>query len=279
MINNKFNKIYFNGCSFTQGGGFESDKYHVKKAYKEQYGFEYKNEKDVSYPTIVQNLLPNIKVINEAKCGTGTERVIRKVWEYIFSNKLKDVKKTIFILELPGATTRLDLFSNTYLKELVGNVYYNSQGKINDTQVAFDWIYGPDIKEEYKNKLRRIIKEYSEEFIHPEMHEKNVAYSLFGLSNFMLMNEIEFYFTGYTEYTEYNLNPNQYYPKFNDEHILRLKINDKYYHNIMYYGIDAKTLIVDEIGANITTDGHPGFQCHKVWAESIVDFLNKKYTI
>jgi len=276
-MKSKLHTIYFNGCSFTEGGGFETDKYDVKKAYKEQYGFEYKNEKEVCYPTIVQTLLPNVKVINEAKSGAGTERLIRKVWEYIFSRRLADVQKTIFILELPGAVTRLDLFSTKHFKELVGNIEYIHGGKIKDTQVVFDWIYGPPLNEEYRNKLRRIIREYSEEFMHPEIQDKKVAYSLFGLANFMMMHNIEFYFTGDTTYTEYHLNLKYDYPTFNDEHILKLKINDKYYHNIMYYGIDTKTLIVDEVGVNITTDGHPGFKCHRAWGEAIVDFLNNKY--
>jgi hypothetical protein len=30
MIQNKFNQIYFNGCSFTEGGGFEAKKEHEK---------------------------------------------------------------------------------------------------------------------------------------------------------------------------------------------------------------------------------------------------------
>jgi hypothetical protein len=272
-----YNTIYFNGCSFTEGGGFEDGKYWIKNAYKEQYGFEYKNEKEVCYPTIVQNLLPNHRIINEAKSGSGTERVIRKVWEYIFSHRLDDVKKTIFILELAGATNRLDLFSNKHFKELVGNVVYNEEGKIDDTQVVFDWIHGPQLDEEYRNKLRTIIKEYSEEFIHPELKEKQVAYSLFGLANFMLMHNIEFYITGDTSYTEYHLNLQYDYPTFNNEHILNLKIGIAYYNNIVNMANETKTKIYHEIGVDVTTDGHPGFKAHKVWGEAIVDFLNNKY--
>ena len=67
-------------------------------------------------------------MINEAKSGSGTERVIRKTWEYIFKNRLDIVKKTIFILELPGAVTRLDLFSNKHFKELIGDVEYGIHG-------------------------------------------------------------------------------------------------------------------------------------------------------
>jgi hypothetical protein len=272
-----YDTIYFNGCSFTEGGGFEAGKRHIHKAYKEQYDFEYKNEKEVCYPTIVQNLLPNFKVINEAKSGSGTERVIRKTWEYIFKNRLDIVKKTIFILELPGSVSRLDLFSNKEFKPLVGNVEYGDRGKINDTQVVLNWIYGPQLDEEYRNKLRKIIKEYSEEFIHPEFKEKQVAYSLFGLANFMLMHNIEFYFTGDTSYTEYHLNLQYDYPAFNNEHILKLKIGSDYYNNIVHMSGETKTQICNEIGADITTDGHPGFKAHRIWAEAIVGFLNNKY--
>jgi len=277
MIQNKFNTLYFSGCSNTEGGGFEEGKYWIKNAYKEKYGFEYKNEKEVCYPTIVQNLLPNIKVINEAKSGAGTERLIRKVWEYIFSRRLADVQKTIFILELPGAVTRLDLFSVKHFKELVGNIEYDNSGKIKDTQVVFDWIYGPPLNEEYRNKLRRIIKEYSEEFMHPEIQDKKVAYSLFGLANFMMMHNIEFYFTGDTSYTEYQLNLQYDYPTFNSEHILQLKIGSKKYNNIVHMAEETKTQIGHEVGFDVTTDGHPGFQAHRAWGEAIVEFLNNKY--
>ena len=277
MIKDRFDTIYFNGCSFTEGGGFEAGKNHIITAYKKLYGFEYVNEKEVCYPTIVQNLLPNIKVINDAKSGSGTERVIRKVWEYIFSNRLEKVKKTIFILELPGSVSRLDLFSNTEFKHLIANIEFNSRGKVNDTQVVFDWIYGPPLDDEYRNKLRKIIKEYSEEFIHPELKEKQLAYSLFGLCNFMLMHDIEFYITGDTGYTEYHLNLQYDYPNFNNEHILKLKISDDYYNNIVHMAKVTKTQICDEIGINVTTDGHPGFQAHKAWGKAIVEFLNNKY--
>jgi hypothetical protein len=272
-----YDTIYFNGCSFTEGGGFEEGKYWIKNAYKEKYNFEYKNEKEVCYPAIVQNLLPNHTIINEAKSGSGTERIIRKVWEYIFKNRLDKVKKTIFILELPGSVNRLDLFSNKEFKHLVGNVAYDNRGNIEDTQVVLDWIYGPSLDEEYRNKLRRIIKEYSEEFIHPDLKEKEVAYSLFGLANFMIMHNIEFYFTGNTSYTEYHLNLQYDYPTFNSEHILKLNIGNIDYNNIVTFSNKTKTQICDEIGINITPDGHPGFKAHRAWGEAIVEFLNNKY--
>ena len=93
----------------------------------------------------------------------------------------------------------------------------------------------------------------------------------------MLMHNIEFYFTGDTSYVEYHLNLQYDYPTFNNEHILKLKIGSDYYNNIVYMAGETKTQICDEIGVNITPDGHPGFKAHKQWGEAIVGFLNNKY--
>jgi hypothetical protein len=86
MIENKFHTIHFTGCSFTEGGGFEDGKQQLKSEYKRKYGFLYKNEKDVAYPSLLQSKL-NLKIINDAKSGSGVERTIRKIWEYIRKNK------------------------------------------------------------------------------------------------------------------------------------------------------------------------------------------------
>jgi len=141
MLKDRFDTIYFNGCSFTEGGGFERGKYWVSDVYKEQYNFGYNNEKDVCYPTIVQKLLPEIKVINEAKSGSGSEKIIRNVYEYIYKNGIEKSKKTLFILEIQEAINRLEVFSNKYNQYLVANVSYDSKGKILDTQTTLDWIY------------------------------------------------------------------------------------------------------------------------------------------
>ena len=93
----------------------------------------------------------------------------------------------------------------------------------------------------------------------------------------MMMHDIEFYFTGDTNYTEYHLNLQYDYPTFNNKHILQLKINDKYYSDIVQMALDTKTQITYELGFDITTDGHPGFQAHKMWGEAIVQFLKKYY--
>ena len=272
---NNIDTIYFNGCSFTEGGGFEYGKYWVREAYKKQYGFEYKSEKEVCYPTIVQNLLPNIKVINEAKSGSGAERVIRKMWEFIETHTIEQLRKTIFILEIPGAINRLDVYSNKYNEYLVGNVTYGNNGNIEDTQTVIDWIYGPQLDEDYRNKTRQILKEYSEYFIHPVKYDENVFRSFFGLFQFLIQNEIQFYISGDVYFASMNTLFKQYIPNFNEKYVLNLNINGIIHQSIVGFCGYTKTTIMDEIGADIVQDGHPGFKAHKMWGESIVNFLNE----
>ena len=276
MINDKFNTIYFNGCSFTEGGGFEYGKYWVRNAYKEQYGFEYKSEKDVCYPTLIKNKL-GINVINEAKSGSGSERIIRKAWEYIHNNTIEELRKTLFIFEVPGAINRLDVFSNKYNKYLVANVTYDNKGNIEDTQTTLNWIYGPQLDEEYRNNTRRIIREYSEHFIHPVKYEQNIAYSFLGLFSFFYQNGIEFYVSGDIQYFISYLSFDKVLPNFNYNHLLKVNINDKIYHSITHMCGDTKTTIVDEVGKDVVNDGHPGYKGHQMWADGIIEFLNNEY--
>lgn len=271
----RIDTIYFNGCSFTEGGGFEYGKYWVRNAYKKQYNFEYTSEKDVCYPTIVQNLLPNIKVVNDAKSGSGADRIIRKAWEFIEKNKLEDLKKTVFIFEVPGAINRLDVYSNKYNKYLVGNVTYDSNGKIEDTQTTLNWIYGPHMDEEYRNKTREILREYSEYFINPIVYDTNVSRSLFGLCNFLIQNEIQFYVSGELHYFRHNPLFNKHLPTFMETNTLNLNIDGVVHQDIIGYCGHSKTSIQDEVGIDVTHDGHPGFQAHRTWGEAIVKFLEK----
>lgn len=268
--------IYFNGCSFTEGGGFEYGKYWVRNAYKKQYNFEYKSEKDVCYPTIVQNLLPNIKVVNEAKSGSGADRIIRKAWEWIESSKLEDLKKTIFIFEIPGSINRLDVYSNKYNKYLVGNVSYKSNGEIEDTQTTLNWIYGPALEETYRNKTREILKQYSEYFINPIQYDKNVTRYFFGLFKFFIDNDIKFYVSGELYFFINNTLFNNYLPNFIETYGMNLNIDGIIHQSIVGYCGHTKTTIEDEIGKDVTQDGHPGFKGHRGWGEAIVNFLKNK---
>lgn len=277
MIKDKFNQIYFNGCSFTEGGGFEAKKEHVRAAYKEQYGFEYESQVDVCYPTLVGKQL-GIKIINDAKSGSGTDRTIRKVYDYIFKNNLDVVKKTLFILELPEAINRLDVFSNKYNKYLIANTNYGNNGKVESVATTFNWITDGFMKEDvYKDNIDSIIKQYSNSFINPIQWELETAKKYLGLCSFFELHNIEYYMSGNITYFVNQIDFNKFIPNFLNDKILKLNINGEIENNIVTLSEKTKTRILDEIGIDVINDGHPGFQAHQLWADGIVRFLNNKY--
>jgi hypothetical protein len=277
MIKDRFNQIYFNGCSFTEGGGFEAKKEHVRAAYKEQYNFEYESHVDVCYPTLVGKQL-GIKIINDAKSGSGTDRTIRKVYDYIFKNKLDEVKKTLFILELPDAINRLDVFSNKYNKYLIANTNYDNNRKVESVHPTFNWITEGYIQNElYRDTIASIIKQYSNSCINPTQWEIETAKKYLGLCSFFELHNIEYYVSGNITYFINQIDFNKFIPQFRNNRILKLNINGQIENNIVTLSEKTKTRILDEIGVDVINDGHPGFQAHQLWADGIVRFLNNKY--
>ncbi len=275
MIENKFHTIHFTGCSFTEGGGFEDGKNQLKSEYKRKYNFLYKNEKDVAYPSLLQSKL-NLKIINDAKSGSGIERTIRKIWGYIRKNKLEDVKKTLFILEIAEAISRLEVYSNKYNKYLVANVAYDYKtGEINDTQTTLNWIYGPQMDEEYRNKTREVIKEYSTLFVNPYAYDMKIQNDILGLFTFFKMHDIHFYYSGNVSFVD-NFTK-KIYKDIEETNRLNLIINGKPYFNFYELAHSNLIRISDEVGENISTDGHPGVQAHQMWANGIYNFLQNKY--
>ena len=275
MIENKFHTIHFTGCSFTEGGGFEDGKNQLKLEYKNKYRFLYKNEKDVAYPSLLQHKF-KLKVINDAKSGSGIERTIRKIWEYIRKNKIEDVKKTLFILELAEAVSRLEVFSNKYNRYLVANVVYDYKtGKITDTQTTLNWIYGPQMDEDYRDNTREVIREYSTLFVNPYEYDKKIQNEILGLFSFFKMHDIHFYYSGNVSFID-NFTKN-IYSDIEQTNRLNLILNGKDEFN--FYGFAHSNLIriSDEVGLDVSTDGHPGVQAHQMWAEGIYNFLQNKY--
>jgi len=131
--------------------------------------------------------------------------------------------------------------------------------------------------EDYRNKTRELIREYSEYFIHPHYYEKNIAFQFLGLFSFLRANNIEF-IVSYVRYFDNNfISFERLFPNFMKENILEIEIDGKKYDSILTLAGETFTRICDEIGIENSEDGHPGFQAHKMFAEGIVNLINKKY--
>jgi hypothetical protein len=102
---NQFNKIYFNGCSHTAGGGLEipnkedgkTGVWPVRGYKKLGLDVNWKHNKEVAYPQRISEEL-DIEVDNQSIQGGSLQRVGRMFYEY-FSNN--DVTDTLFFLEQP----------------------------------------------------------------------------------------------------------------------------------------------------------------------------------
>lgn len=182
----QFNNIYFNGCSFTAGGGLEipsEEDIHAVwpvKGYKE-LGLDvyWKHNKEVAYPQRVSDEL-NIKVINDSIQGGSWNRVVRNFWEYISNN---DESNTLFVLEYPGGlrdeffSTKLNdyILVNTGLTtEFILESFEATQGQRNYNNLKS----GDD-----KHIVYEELKNYYKHLFNPDcnLHFKKEWISLYGI--------------------------------------------------------------------------------------------------
>tara|TARA_B100000029_G_scaffold135788_1_gene130274 strand:- start:18341 stop:19228 length:888 start_codon:yes stop_codon:yes gene_type:complete len=182
---NQFNKIYFNGCSYTAGGGLEipseEDSYAVWpiKGYKEIMDVYWKHHKEVAYPQRVSDEL-DVEVINKAQQGGSWNRIVRMFWEYVSNNSELN---TLFVLEYPGGL-RDEFFStklNDYIKvntnmttEMILESFENTGGQRN---------YKTLKSNEDKNVVYEPLKNYYKHLFNPDcvLHFKKEIISMYGI--------------------------------------------------------------------------------------------------
>ena len=129
----KKNYLYTNGCSWTAGGGLET--YGVSYKFYKQRGMSWNTHRDINWPKKLSQKL-NLQLIDESESGGGMERVIRMTFDYILSD-LDRAKQTLFIIEVPTAENRIDLYSTEYKNYLICNCGWIGDGKtikLNDNQ-------------------------------------------------------------------------------------------------------------------------------------------------
>ena len=170
--------LYANGSSVTAGGGFEPiEKRTDVRPFYEQKGIKLPDTQiECSYPYFIAKKL-NLELINEAKSGSGIDRLIRTTLDWILANE-DIVDQTIFILE-PQVGIRLDWYVFEWQDYGVLNAHRNGQGEYpftlvkeyfeDDVEEQIDWnlkyksaidgyfsnFYDPD--EQYKSEFKRLI--------------------------------------------------------------------------------------------------------------------------
>jgi hypothetical protein len=264
----RFNTIYANGSSLTAGGGLGES--GVKKVYKDLYGVEWGNQKDVTYPQYVANHF-ECDLVHDAQSGSGVPRLIRRTYEYIESVGLEQAKKTLFLFEITDPIHRIDMYCNEIQDYMVVNVGYKSDGSYEFVHSMEPTYYegkkhNPDI---FKGKMIDELKSHLEKYHDPIAFTNKFRGDLIGLFSFLNENNIEYFYM------------------FNDSTL-------KLHYEKLYDDLDKKrNVIIDGFVSinqfctfqdhnikaetnNFTDDGHPGYFGHKLYSEKLIKNIEQR---
>jgi hypothetical protein len=145
LINKKY--LYANGSSITAGGGFEPIQYRteVREKYKEKGIDLPETQLECSYPYFLSKKL-GLTCINDAKSGSGIDRMIRTTFDWILKNPDK-IEHTLFVFE-PQIGIRLDWYVKEWKDYGIVNAHLNERGEYPFTLVK-DW-FSDNIDEQVK---------------------------------------------------------------------------------------------------------------------------------
>lgn len=279
MIKDRFKIAYFNGCSFTQGGGLETKndvdwneldsngnekgledgRRNVLKIYNEIYGMPYWNSRlDVAYPSIFANIT-HIETINDSQSGGGIERLIRTTQDFI-SDNWHDKNNLLIILELTDFQ-RLEFYSNTFEEHLLFNYTIHSDGnKIDEWFSCRD--YAKRVYSDDNNYLNPILKPFVEECLNPKQIFQRLTRDLINFLSFLQLNGIQFFITEDPNYEMIGIKE-----KIFSERVLPIGSSYQWAQN-------NKGRIVDEVPIE---DVHPGVLGHRGYAKSLVSYLESNF--
>jgi hypothetical protein len=246
--------FYVNGSSHTKGGGFEStseggDRYdEMSEYYKSNYNITWKNTVEINWGTRLSKLL-GIKCHNESIQGGGTDRVIRKTYEFIENNYYQK-DKFFIILETPD-DSRVDLYYKPYEKHFLFNVdgrtgaygtlqYYPKQKNVDILQEDFQF--------------------YFQKFYDMKNHHYTNEYALMGLYSYCKKLKVPV-----------KLMQSQRHMKFVYDDKDFLDQNGKL--DLITWCIDNKKQIKHETNFQII-DGHPGYFAHIEYAQMVKNWLD-----
>lgn len=266
----RFKRIYVNGCSLTAGSGLEGQE--VMEKYKKIHNIEYKHEKDLTYPYHLGKFF-NCPVINDAKSGSGSPRLIRRTYEFIREIGIEEAKRTLFILQVNNAAHRTELFSNEIKDYLVVNPKYNLQtGNLDSVDATDSWsgIDGMYRNGKY-NELGKYLKTHYEKYQDPFVFESKIGDEFVGLISFLEFLNIEYYYI--LEMNIVQTNYQEIWKKLNRKR--QLILGGEY--GISPFTTKRKLNVCDDTDF-VVTDTHPGVLGHKALGACLITELADKLT-
>lgn len=267
----RFKRIYVSGCSLTAGSGLDSDM--VKEKYKELHNIEYAHEKDVTYPKYLGDFF-ECPVINDAKSGTGSPRLIRRAYEFIKEIGFDEAKKTLFLFQVNNAAHRTEMYYKKIGDYLVINPKYDLEtGELKGVDATDNWS-GTDRMYDAREyfEVNEYLKNHLDSFHHPFVYENKMGDEFLGLISFLESLNIEYYYI-----LEFHNIQDRYrmevYNKLNKKRLLTLAGE----WGVSPFTTNRKLNICDETDF-VVTDSHPGVLGHKALGEQLCKELKEKLT-
>jgi len=297
---NKFDTVYVTGCSFSEGGGLYD--IPTKKLYKELYDVSWDDFHEVTYGGRVAKKL-NAKLVMDAKCGGGLERVIRKFWEFVKDKSNEELNKVLFLIEAPGAQQRLDFYSSKDRKHFVVNLNMGYDLKLNWPEyfkqhrpieealdmenfgITFNYaeVEKRNDNDDSLEDCKESVFGYIQDLFDPIKYEDKIFGSFIFMLSYMLHKKLNFFVlpTGVSSNFIYEHLGDDILPHFIDFHLsndinrIRKDVqSDTPILDFLYWCEINKLTITDEVKKS---DGHPGYFGHKEFSEIIIKNIEMTY--
>ncbi len=266
----KYKTIYATGSSLTAGGGMNDEM--NKNEYKRLHGIEINDEKDFTYPTYIAKHF-NCELIHDAQSGAGAPRLIRRTYNYIQKVGFEKAKKTLFLFEITDPVHRVDFYLDEIGDYVIVNVRYDDEhqnvGGISSIQIQHtttdDGIY---YSEKDLEKYKDHVKLHLEKFHNPVVYMKKFIGEIAGLFAFLEKNNIDYL---------YQFDNNTLTEPFNEFHktILKRELSVNKYKSINQFAGFQNLTVKDDL-QGFTSDLHPGYFGHKLFAEGAIKIIEEK---
>lgn len=254
----KYKYFFVNGCSFTEGGGLEEPNIRsddgCRPTYEKVYNVTWNTREDVNWGKRLSEII-GIPCINHAKCGAGTEYVVRTTYNFIFKH-WEDRHKFFIILEKPSPS-RFEVFDNK-TKE-----YYIVNTDDNGFVYATREYWSLKNKEDDPDEIQQKFKLYYDNHCDEEQNLLENDKHFLGLYSFCKLHNIKIILT---EDVSINIGKNEIIDK------------DDFYKHIFDWSIENKITIADDcyIHNELITDIHPGYFAHIKYAQELAKYLGWK---
>ena len=266
-----FDTIYVNGSSLTAGGGLSD--YGVKSEYKKQYGVEWENEKNFTYPKYIADYF-GVNLVHDAFSGSGAPRLVRRTYEYIQEVGLKKARKTLFLFEITDPPHRVDLYVEKVNDYVITNVRYDDDrnvGTISSIQMQ-DVLTKDGIKYDhdyFKGQITDEVKDYLSKYHNPIIYFNKFIGEVAGLFSFLEENNIEYFY--WFDHDGLQSPFKEFYKNYDKKR--NLKFGE--YNCVNQFCTFQKMRICDELNG-ASGDMHPGYFGNKKFAESVIPMIENK---